>query len=132
MRLHDWQARLATLVDERRNIAFAWGVNDCCLWAADAVLAMTGKDFAAPFRGEYGTDREAAELVHRLGGVGAIASQALGAPVPAAMAAVGDVVLVVQDGRKALAICNGTTALTTGPHGLIPIGMDAALAAWKV
>lgn len=131
-RLPDWQARFAALCDARRSTPFAWGSHDCCLWAADCVQAITGHDFAAPYRGRYDDAKGAAELLVRDGGVGAIASAALGAPVPVSLATVGDVVLVQQEGRKALAVCNGSAALATGPHGLVSIGMDAALAAWKV
>lgn len=131
-RLPDWQTRLAALCEARQATPFAWGVHDCCLWAADAVQAVTGRDLAAPWRGTYADEKAAARLLHRLGGVGAIASAALGAPVPVSRAAVGDVVLVHQDGRKALAVCNGSVALATGPAGLVLLGIDWALAAWKV
>lgn len=131
-RLPDWQARFAELCEERRSTPFAWGSHDCCLWAADCVQAITGNDFAASYRGRYDDAKGAAELLVHAGGVGAIASAALGAPVPVSRATVGDVVLVQQEGRKALAACNGSAALATGPHGLVSIGMDAALAAWKV
>lgn len=128
----DWQARFAALCAERQDAPFVWGTHDCCLWAADAVQAITGLDFAAQHRGQYRDAESAARLLHRLGGVGAIASAALGAPVPVAFAAVGDVLLVLQEGRNALAVCNGDSALGPGPQGLAVLGMDAALAAWKV
>lgn len=50
-RAPDWRARLAALVEQRRAAPFVWGAHDCCLWASDAVLAMTGLDVAAPLRG---------------------------------------------------------------------------------
>lgn len=131
-RLPDWQARFAALCEARRTAPFAWGTHDCCLWAADAVQALTGRDFAASYRGRYDDAKGAADLLVHDGGVGAIASAALGAPVPVALAAVGDVVLVQQGGRKALAVCNSSVALAVGPHGLVPVGMESALAAWKV
>ena len=131
-RLPDWQTRFAALCAQRRHQPFVWGVNDCCLWAADAVHAITGHDFAQDWRGQYDDAASAARVLHRLGGVGAIASAALGAPVPLSRATVGDVVLVQQDGRRALAVCNGAASLATGPAGLIAIGLDAALSAWKV
>lgn len=36
--------------DARRSVPFAWGSNDCRLFAADAVQAMTGVDHAAELR----------------------------------------------------------------------------------
>lgn len=47
---------------------FAWGVQDCCLWAADWVLAATGRDPAAVWRGRYRTALGAARLAARRGG----------------------------------------------------------------
>ncbi|MGF7180380.1 DUF6950 family protein [Tunturiibacter psychrotolerans] len=32
---------------------FKWGSNDCCLYAANAILACTGVDIASDFRGIY-------------------------------------------------------------------------------
>lgn len=131
-RLPNWQTRFAALCAGRQAAPFAWGKHDCCLWAADAVQAITGLDFAAAWRGTYTTAADAARLLGGLGGVRAIASAALGEPVPVAFAAVGDVVVIEQDGRELLAVCNGGTALCVGPDGLAPVGMEAALAVWKV
>ena len=128
----DWQARFAALCLARQHQPFAWGSHDCCLWAADAVQALTGLDFAAEHRGLYADAEGAARLLHRLGGVGSIAAAVLGAPVPVSRATVGDVLLLQQDGRKALGVCNGSAALAAGPQGLAVLGMDTALAAWKV
>jgi len=131
-RLPNWQTRLAALCAERQAAPFVWGTHDCCLWAADAVQALAGVDFASAWRGTYTSAAGAARLLAELGGVRAIASAALGDPVPVAFAAVGDVVLIEQDGRELLAVCNGGTALCVGPDGLAPVGMEAALAVWKV
>jgi len=51
MRAPDWRARLAAFIEARRATPFVWGAHDCCLFAADAVLAMGGPDVAAPLRG---------------------------------------------------------------------------------
>ena len=58
-RLPDWQLRLDALVRERRGQAFAWGARDCCLWGADVVLAVTGRekgDAAHREHDEHGED----------------------------------------------------------------------------
>lgn len=131
MRVVDWQLRLSALAHERSERPFEWGVNDCCLFAADAVLAMTGVDHAAGFRG-YDSAAGALRHVEAGGGLEAIATAALGAPVPAGMAAVGDVVLVTNAGREVLAVCNGTTAISPGETGLTAHAMTAAVVCWKV
>ena len=43
-----------------------WGRADCCLTVADAVEAMTGRDFAAPLRG-YASQRGAIKALRRNG-----------------------------------------------------------------
>lgn len=111
---------------------FAWGVNDCCLFAADAVLALTGKDVAADVRGSYSDALGAARIIDARGGLSAIATAALGASVLPVFAAVGDVVLLLNEGREMLAICNGTSAVAPGPDGMAVTGMDSAIAVWKV
>jgi hypothetical protein len=61
-----------------------------------------------------------------------VARKALGEQIHPALAAVGDVVLLAQEGRELLAVCNGTEALCAAPTGLAPVPMRQALAAWKV
>lgn len=70
-RLPDWEARLHALILDRRDRAFEWGSNDCALWGADVVAALTGEDFGAPFRGTY-TDAPGAAEALRLYGAGTI------------------------------------------------------------
>ena len=110
---------------------FAWGSNDCALFASDWVLAATGTDPAAAFRG-YRTAQEAARLVSEHGGLAAIATAALGPPIRAMYAITGDIVLVDLDGRETLGVCNGQTVLGPGPDGLAVGTIDLALQAWKV
>lgn len=131
MRLYDWQARLAAFAKERADMPFEWGRNDCTLFAADAVLAMTGVDHAAGWRG-YDNIRDAQRLIDELGGLRAIATAALGDAVPVLMAAPGDVLLLDNGGRELLAICNGTSAIAPWEKGLAALPMSQALAAWKV
>lgn len=111
---------------------FAWGVNDCCLFAADAVIALTGDDVAADVRGTYSDALGAGRLIEARGGLAAIATAALGAPVLPVFAAVGDVVLLLNEGRELLVICNGTSAVGPGVAGMMALGMEAAIAAWKL
>ncbi|MFZ2996292.1 DUF6950 family protein [Sphingobium sp.] len=54
-RLPDWDARLAAYLEPLRTRPFAWGRYDCCLFAAGAVMAMTGVDPMPEFRGRYST-----------------------------------------------------------------------------
>jgi uncharacterized protein DUF6950 len=48
----DTQAYHHFLLDSQ-HIPFAWGTHDCSTFVADGVLAITGVDIAADFRGKY-------------------------------------------------------------------------------
>jgi hypothetical protein len=52
-RLPDWETRLHDYIVAHEGAVFKWGHIDCALFAAGAVLAQTGDDFGAPFRGRY-------------------------------------------------------------------------------
>lgn len=131
MRRNDWHTRLAEFARERSSMPFEWGRNDCCLFTVDAVLALTGVDHGAAFRG-YDSALGAERLLKRHGGVRDLATDALGEPVAPAFAAVGDAVLILNEGRELLAVCNGTTALAAGADGMVTMDMSDALAAWKI
>ncbi len=77
VRLSDWPERLHAFVESRRLLPFAWGANDCCLFAADAVLALTGQDIAQARRSTYTTARGAMRVARSHGGVRALAAASL-------------------------------------------------------
>lgn len=131
MRLRDWQERLQALVVARLAEPFAWGSNDCCLFAADAVAAETGADPAAPYRGTYDDERGAMRLVRSLGGLAAIATLGGGVEVPPVLARAGDVVLGHVD-RECLGVCMGATWHAPSAAGLAARPMSEALRAWRV
>ena len=130
-RLHDWQLRLAALVDQRLATPFAWGSHDCCLFAADAVIACTGADLAADLRGSYCSEAEAQAVLASHGGLIALAAARLGRSVRAELAQPGDIGLVSIEGRPTLALCGGPVFLAPGPSGLVPLAPDQVLRAWR-
>jgi hypothetical protein len=132
MRKHTWQVDFERFTNERMTMPFAWGTNDCAIFAADCVLALTGVDVALPDLRTHTTDLQAARLLKTHGGVAGIATAALGAPVPVLMAQVGDVVLIDGGAGDTLAICNGSTCMAPGPLGLVSFGMDSALLCWRI
>jgi len=132
MRRADWQLQLSAFVQERSDRPFDWGSNDCCTFAAGAVEALTGRNPMAGIE-SYATEFGALRMVEEGGGLHALATSLLGASVSPLLAAVGDVVLVMNAGREMLAVCNGTNAIAPGMSGgIVALGMNAALAAWKI
>ncbi|MFV0678665.1 DUF6950 family protein [Variovorax sp. tm] len=130
MRLPDWQKRFAEFGQARASMPFAWGSNDCCTFAAAAVEAMTGANPMADFP-VYSSEIGAARAVANVG-LQALATSVLGSPVSPIMATVGDVVLLINEGREMIGVCNGTTVAAPGEAGMVMLGMDAAIAAWKI
>lgn len=63
MRLPNWQSRFAAVIEQKQRSAFAWGVNDCCLFCCDAIAAMTGIDPGAEFRDRYDSPLSGAKLL---------------------------------------------------------------------
>lgn len=126
-----WRQRLDALIAARMATPFAWGTHDCCLFAADAVLAQTGEDPAAEFRGTYSDAASALGLLQDLGGLPAVAARA-GDPIPPLCARVGDIGLVEYEGRASLAVCAGPVWLVPAEQGLAALPIDCAIAAWRV
>lgn len=133
-RFPDWPARLVSSIEAARERPFSWsGGHDCCTFAADVVLALTGRDFAEPFRGRYSTRAEAVALVAARGGLEAVVTGCLGEPLPTALlAGRGDVVMVETPEGRALGVSVGEKAACAGPQGLTFVPMSGWLAGWRV
>lgn len=142
-RLEDWPERLAALVESRLRTPFAWGENDCALFAADAVHAVTGIDLADHFRGRY-SDEATARLMGMHGASAHLAagdivealrdmaSLYLDGEVPPALARRGDIVLVRHALGDSLAVCNGPHALAPGRRGLMSLDRTHWVTCWRV
>lgn len=126
-----WRRQLDALIESRLHEPFAWGSNDCCLWAADCVLAMTGHDHAADLRGTYDSAAGALRVLAAAGGIETVGARA-GAAIAPLMAAMGDIGLVDQGGRDALAVCCGPLWLAPAGDGLAAMPLSAARTAWRL
>ena len=123
--------RFDALVRDRMATTFAWGQHDCCLFAADCVLAQTGIDLAADLRGTYTDAMGAARALQFIGGIKAAGDRA-GPAIPALAARVGDVGLVMLEDRELLAVCAGPVWLAPAATGLAARPLSGARLAWRV
>ncbi len=130
IRLPDWQLRLQALIAERLMEPFAWGAHDCCTFACDAVVAITGRDPAEGLR-DHSSAKQAALVLAQHGGVQALGDARLGPRVPILMAQVGDIGLLTLDDRESLAVCGGGHWLAPGLAGLVCLPLSAAVAVWR-
>ena len=133
MRHGDWSTALALYLESCTDKPFKWGEHDCCLFAANAVVAMGGQDYAADFRGKYRTKTGALRALKRYG-KGDIASTMtalLGEPCAPLQASRGDFVLLENQGDPALGIVfNGIWFV--GLNGLVKAQLSDALMFWRV
>lgn len=125
-RLDGWEKRLFALVEERRHKPFAHATNDCVSFAADAVIALTGADPLAPWRGyEEGADFDLLKMERALGR----------ARQNVATARRGDIVLMPYDDRgmpHGLAVCLGALCVAPGESGLLFAPTRAARVFWPI
>lgn len=129
---------------DRAHMPFEWGINDCALFAADSIEAITGVDIASDFRGKYqdeatamksiqditgvenGTVEDAAEYCAKKNGL-----QELKHPLTAWR---GDLVVVIDAGRVISGIVhlNGRHVVAVGEKGLKRLPITAIKRAWRV
>jgi hypothetical protein len=134
----DWPARLSDVVQTARARPFKWGDHDCCLFACDAILAMTGVDMAEGLRGSYDDLPSAVAAMKRLCGGGLerlaehIAAQ-YGREVAPAFAPRGAVTLFDDPAQgPALGVCLGARTANLGRNGLVMVPMRLVRRAWMV
>jgi hypothetical protein len=135
-RKQNWHNGLFELIRSRRDAPFEWGKNDCTLFAADCVEAITGVDLAADYRDKYSSEVGAYKLLKKEfeGDIGRAVERFLGEGIPPLRARRGDIVLI-DSGRPlspALAMCEGRYVVAPGPHGLAFQELSKALKAWRI
>jgi hypothetical protein len=133
MRYQDWPERLNRILKESQNTPFAWGSHDCCIFAANVILELTGVDHAADIRGTYTTAAEAARMIEERGGIKGIATTALGSEINPKLAQRGDVVLIqTPEYGDTLTICIGHQCAGPGINHIQTRPIVDAIAAWRV
>lgn len=69
MKLQGWESRLNSVIEDYLEKPFVWGENDCLLFMADCILAISGVDIMADWRGSYDSEETAyAKLKEETGG----------------------------------------------------------------
>lgn len=131
MRQHDWVERLIDVIAAHESRAFEWGKDDCCLFVARAVDAMTGSDLEARLNSEYDDEYSALRLIATHGDLAGAVSHFLGQPADT-YAGRGDVVLLAGGEGDALGICIGPHIVAMGPDGLRRLPRGEIKAVWRV
>jgi uncharacterized membrane protein len=142
-RTEHWATREFHLfLKARATMKFAWGTNDCALFAADGVQSFTGTDLAAEFRGKYSTEAGALATIKSVTGGATIADAAawcatkhgLVELVHPLMAQRGDLVICTDAGRdiSGLVHLSGRHIVAVGADGLLRLPITNVVRAWRV
>lgn len=135
IRVTDWPERLSAFVDARRDVPFAWGVQDCFTFAADAAFVMTGDDPAEAVRGAYATEDEAQTIIGPDGleaWVSATMAAWGAAECAPAYAQRGDLVFVAAGNQRMCGVHLGRTVAVPGADRLHFLPAGLILRAWVV
>jgi len=135
---HDnWPVLLSDYLNAASKRGFAWGINDCCLFAANAVKAIRGDDPAKAFRNKYRSEQGAKKALIKYGS-GSLRTtmlDILGQPYAnVKMAGRGDIALVkTENGPAAGVVDNGFVYVPIeGVSGLASFHFDFVILAWKI
>ncbi|MEX5600694.1 hypothetical protein [Pseudophaeobacter sp. C1-32P7] len=133
-RLPDWRQRLEIYVQRVARSPFRPGQNDCALFAAGAVEAMTGADLAAEWRGTYRRLEDGQAALKSAGFADHLALAAsYFAEVPPALAQVGDLAVIPAEGTgAALGVIQGAAVYVMHPSGLGIVSRMRMKRAFKV
>jgi hypothetical protein len=138
-RYSDWPSRLHSYLETRRYAEFAYGSHDCCLFVADAIVAMTGIDVAASFRNTYHSGPGALRRICAYSAFATVEDLVAtvfrehGLPeISPAHAARGDVALLPENGHILGLISLSGTVLAAAEHGWLEYPATIACRAWKV
>ena len=139
-RFQDWPLRLEAYLSFVSEDAFAWGSNDCALFACNVARELTGVDLAEKFRGKYHTKAGAYAALKKFsgGGLESIATKMAAEhgmkEVPPLMAQRGDIVLLETTQGPTLAIVSmdGIHVTAPGPASLELWPLDKGRRAWRV
>ena len=131
VRRHDWASRLFAVADEHQDRSFAWGVNDCCLFVARCIDAMTDSDLEAQILSRYSDVDSARAFVLEYGLLSVAVSHYLGEPVTRSPQR-GDAVLIHGGEDYAVGICLGSQIAAMGPTGLRMLPLSEVIKVWPV
>lgn len=126
MRHQDWFAPLVEYLAGASAATFNPGTHDCALFAAGAVRAMTGTDFAAEYRGRYTTLRGGVRVLRKAGyrdhiDLARSCLLVTESPSPGDLA-----VVALDDGSRALGVVQGTQVYLLRSTGLCLVPLAAA------
>jgi hypothetical protein len=132
---------LQRYLDGLGEVRFQYGQLDCCLFTCDAVMAMTGHDMAAWYRGRYRTRKEALTLIRERTGRASVKAVAMHAAqecgleaVPVALARRGDMALIGTGSNACMGIVSlsGLDVMAVYGRQIVRVALRSATMAWRI
>ena len=118
------EAQFARWIDVALRTPFRWGVFDCALMAADAVLALRGYDPAEGIRATYHSPLGAFRCIQSHGGLYGLCASRIGEEVPTAFSQPGDITLARVGRKETLVVDCSTHWLVMSDKGVL-VAKDA-------
>lgn len=120
-RYPDWPQRLNKYLVGVKAKQIVYGEHDCCTFAAGAVMAMTGEDPMAEFRGRYSSKGESDDALREIGAGDLYRTlrRKFGPPVKGCRGRKGDIAF--HEGACGIVI--GRFAIVIGEEGLATVGI---------
>lgn len=122
---------LFATIERWRRLSLSWDRN-CAMFAADCVLAQTGRDPIGDVRHKMTGARGLADVLREGdGSLQSVVTRRLGPQVSPRLAKRGDIVGLDRRGMH-LGVCVGSTALMLDDIGLKPVPMREIACVWAV
>lgn len=138
-RIERWASALDAFLRANRRRRFSYGSWDCCLFACDAILAMTGTDIGAAYRNAYRSRHGArCAIAEATGGVSVLdaaesVTAAFGMPsVAVPEARRGDLAVIPRPRGFSAGIVTGPGIAVLTRIGISELPIGRACRAWRV
>lgn len=134
MKLQGFPERLTAFIQLRRSMPYAWGTNDCVVFAADAVHAVAGFDPIEGIRGLWNDEATANQILAEQGGLIAATDRLFLRQSSTSFYQRGDICLLLMEPNltPTLGVCAGPYAAAPGPEGMVLVPMSEVRIIWDV
>lgn len=133
-RVPNWSTKLFDFVADPINQTFVWGSNDCVLFAANTVLAITGVDHLFDLRGSWHDEFSAMRQLRAHGGLYEAVRSRMGEPLANPnFVQRGDIAMIPGERGALLAVSVGDHyVMPSAAHGLVRVRPASIITVWAV
>lgn len=125
-------ARFEAFILECQEKPWAWGTHDCLQFAAGAVRALSGIDFAERY-GEYRSRLGAYRIIADFADLSAFITSILGEALPRNAARFGYVVTAYGEAGETAGVClGGRSVFARAPKGIAHVDTARILHCWPI